>query len=778
MSRFREILLCWLLLAGSSAFALETRIIGEVLSASTGEPLANVSVFFKGTQVGTTTDERGSFYLHVELMRTAQLTFSCIGYKTQRLTVEPGKDVGMQVVLEEKRNNLEEVVVLPGANPALPLMDSVRAHRRDNMPSDASMDGETDLRYFLSHITSKTLKRRLWKSLESGMIRQEDSTYILPLPQNMYTFLSVPMPDHLDFYNPTLPFGGLSLLSPTAASAPAYYRYFLVDSLETPKRYIIDFRPKNSFDPLFTGSMTIDSATYALTEVTASVPKDANINFLTSLHYNSRYEEQTLTNEQIAAVMDIAVRTDSSHTFPALLAKQHYSNEPVKSSMTIETSMTSETSETSKPGESIETSLPDSTPGLIRFLSWFAWIYHTGYAKTGTPVDIGKLIEVLQINRYEKLHMGLPFRTNEKLFPHVSLEGYVGYGLRDRGVKYKAQAQVLLPVERRHMLGAYWWDHYVYSEVSPFDELMCENNWGYGNMSFTTYVLQDIFYKNSHATTTAVRKREFRLWAENDWCSSRGAMPGVETTLSVQIGRMGYGDACRYHYYDMPSFRYSSFSGVVRLGWQEQVADLYMTRKHIYSKYPTLFLGAEMGSFQMDGEDHYHVYGNLNLLVRHDAQLGMGGTLSYTFGAGIVLGAVPYPLLAIMDGNQSYSYAPTRFTLMNNAQFMADKYLILHADWNGQGILFNRIPGVRYARLRELVEMKVAYGGLSDKQKRLNSTLEGAPTQTLTIPYVEVGVGIGNILRIADVMSVWRLTNVGDGVTPRWAIRFRLNLGL
>ena len=74
--------------------------------------------------------------------------------------------------------------------------------------------------------------------------------------------------------------------------------------------------------------------------------------------------------------------------------------------------------------------------------------------------------------------------------------------------------------------------------------------------------------------------------------------------------------------------------------------------------------------------------------------------------------------------------------------------------------------------------MKVAYGGLSDKQKRLNSTLEGAPTQMLTIPYVEVGVGIGNILRIADVMSVWRLTNVGDGVTPRWAIRFRLNLGL
>lgn len=773
MSRLRQIVLCWLLALGTGVFALETRIIGEVLSGSTGEPLPNVSVYFKGTQVGTTTDENGSFYLHVELLRAARLTVSCIGYKTQRFTIEPGNDVGFQVILEEKRNNLEELVVLPGANPALPLMDSLRAHRRDNMPSDESMDGETDLHYFLSHITSKTLKRRLWKSLESGMIRQEDSTYILPLPDNLYTSLSVPMPGHLDFYNPTLPFGGLSLLSPTAASAPAYYHFFLIDSLEAPKRYIVDFRPKNSFDPLFTGSMTIDSATYALTAVTASVPKDANINYLTSLHYNSRYADKTLADEHIAAVMDIAVRTDSSHTFPALLAKQQYTGSAEKSSIGSPT-LSIRTNQTNQAGDTIA----PQEPPLIRFLSWFAWIYHTGYAKTGTPIDIGKLIEVLQYNRYEKLHMGLPFRTNEKLFKHVSLEGYVGYGLRDHGVKYKAQAQVLLPTERRHMLGAYWWDHYVYSEVSPFDELMCENNWGYGNMSFTTYVLQDVFYKNSHATSTAVRKREFRLWAENDWCSSRGAMPGVETTLSVQIGRMGYGDACRYHYYDMPSFRYSSISGVVRLGWQEQVADLYLTRKHLYSKYPTLFLGAEMGSYQMDGEDHYHMYGNLNLLLRHDAQLGMGGTLSYTFGAGIVLGAVPYPLLAIMDGNQSYSYAPTRFTLMNNAQFMADKYLMLHADWNGQGILFNRIPGVRYARLRELVEMKIAYGGLSEAQKRLNSTLEGAPSQTLTIPYVEVGVGIGNILRIADVMSVWRLTNVGDGVTPRWAVRFRLNLGL
>ena len=86
MNRLRHIAAVLLLLAGSSLWAVETRIIGEVLSASTGEPLTNVSVYFKGTQVGTTTDENGTFYLHVDLMRTAPLTVSCMGYKTQRFS--------------------------------------------------------------------------------------------------------------------------------------------------------------------------------------------------------------------------------------------------------------------------------------------------------------------------------------------------------------------------------------------------------------------------------------------------------------------------------------------------------------------------------------------------------------------------------------------------------------------------------------------------------------------------------------------------------------------
>lgn len=767
------------------AGAEETRIVGEVFAAETGEPISNVSVYFKGTKVGTTTDENGNFYLHVDLMRTATLMVSSIGYKTQKFTIEPGKDAGLAVVLEEKRNKLDELIVLPGANPALPLMDSVRAHRQDNKPADDSRTGETEQQFFLSHITSKTLKRRLWKSLESGMIMQEDSTYILPLPESMGVSLAVPVPEHLNFYDATIPFGSLSFLSPTAVSANAYYQYFLIDSLSEPKRYLVDFRPKNSFDPLFAGTLTIDSATYAITDVKASIPREANVNYLSSLHHAAQYDvsaprRSVLQDEQLSAVMDIAIKADSSHTFPALLVKQHYKGQSSSLENAENSVLSDSAANAGDLGESEQSKhtrtrftpqqfRSDSTDlPLFRFASWLGWLVHTGYIRTGTPVDIGNVQEIIQINHAEKLHLGLPFRTNEKLFPHVSLEGYIGYGFRDRAIKYKAQVQAILPTQRRNILGLYVWDRYVYSENSSFDDLARENSWIYANMTFTGYVLRDVFYKNSNAFSTSVRKREVRLWTENDWLSGHGSVPSVESKLAVQIGRMGYGNPMDYHYYDMPSFRFQSLSAVVRLGWHERVADLYLTRKHIYSTYPTLFVGGEIGTLKWDEETHYRPYGNINVLLRQDASLGMGGTLSYTFQAGMVFGRdIPYPFLAILDGNQSYTFVPTRFTLMNNNQFTNTKYLALHVDWNGQGILFNRIPGVRYLRLRELAEMKVAYG------------------DCMTVPYVEMGVGIGNILRIGEVYSVWRLTNPVNKLnrdmlspTPMWAIRFRLSLGL
>ena len=151
------------------------------------------------------------------------------------------------------------------------------------------------------------------------------------------------------------------------------------------------------------------------------------------------------------------------------------------------------------------------------------------------------------------------------------------------------------------------------------------------------------------------------------------------------------------------------------------------------------------------------------------------------------MGKVPYPLLHLFASNQTYTFDPQRFTLINNYQYAADSYLSMQAIWDGKGAFFNLIPGIRHLRLRELAEIKVAWGSLRDTHRSvvdsptLSSQEISQSYQLLTaptIPHIEMGVGIGNILRVGEVYSIWRLTHINDPATPYWTIRFRLSLGL
>ncbi len=73
-----------------------------------GEPVIGASVVEKGTTNGSITDLDGQFTLKVPPGGTVIIT--CIGYKTQEMTVTPGRT--MEVTLEEDAELLDEVVVV------------------------------------------------------------------------------------------------------------------------------------------------------------------------------------------------------------------------------------------------------------------------------------------------------------------------------------------------------------------------------------------------------------------------------------------------------------------------------------------------------------------------------------------------------------------------------------------------------------------------------------------------------------------------------------------
>ena len=79
--------------------------VSGVIKDATGKTVIGASVMVKGTKTGTVTDFDGRF--HVECTPGATLVISYIGYQTQEVKAADG----MNVVLQEAANDLNEVVV-------------------------------------------------------------------------------------------------------------------------------------------------------------------------------------------------------------------------------------------------------------------------------------------------------------------------------------------------------------------------------------------------------------------------------------------------------------------------------------------------------------------------------------------------------------------------------------------------------------------------------------------------------------------------------------------
>ena len=743
--------------------AVETIIVGEVVNETTGEAVPNVNIHFKGTKIGTTSDENGSYALRVDMTDKCQLVFSAVGYYTQRFDIEPGAMAGLQVALREKSATLTEIVVAPNENPALEVLRKVRAHRADNdrtLHPDLAGTLQREQTLYVSHIRKKHLRRALWRSLQAGMIAQDDSTYIMPLYRETQSFRlagkeMIPANDrqtktlilsstdyssllggegNLNFYANSVSLMGHAFLSPLAAGGNLYYRYYIDDeqsaissqqSALSDKECVIVFRTRNPFYATFNGTMVIDTVTFALRAINAYVPAEASVNYVNTLHVSQTLApDGTIADEHISALLDFAVKSDKAGTvFPTLLINTCLSNPNIQ--ITRNTPITPSTPGAPSSADSAFLTL-DSLP-IMRTARWFATIATTGYIPTGTPVDIGHIEEIIQVNRHEGVHVGLPFRTNEKMSKVVSLEASVGYGIKDRSPKGMGRVSVNLPTQRTNYLQFEYNDRYIWSEVDDFDRLLRENSMGWKNFDFTSYAFEAL-HRDSLCVNTALRQHQIQLHWFADWSSN------LETHLYT---RAGWQDG----------YAYQSLSAIARLSWGERKYDGYFMRRYAYSSlYPVLFLGFETGHWTNG------LYGHLRLLLTQHAQLGMGGKLTYAFQAGTLFGRVPSTLLWHADANQGYAYDPYRFTFLHGGQMLARHYVTLQTEWNGYGILFNTIPGIRWLHLRELVEAKIAYGGFL---------------------YAELGVGIGNILRICDLYSVWSLSP-----DIQWAMRFRIHLGL
>lgn len=112
---FRWLLGFFLLLISINAFAQSSgRLSGTVVDLSTQMPLAGISVSLQGSENGIITDSAGIFRFAALEVKTYNLVFSGVGYKSRsyfNIVISAGNETNLNIELEPAVESLSEVVI-------------------------------------------------------------------------------------------------------------------------------------------------------------------------------------------------------------------------------------------------------------------------------------------------------------------------------------------------------------------------------------------------------------------------------------------------------------------------------------------------------------------------------------------------------------------------------------------------------------------------------------------------------------------------------------------
>ncbi|NJO69841.1 MAG: carboxypeptidase-like regulatory domain-containing protein [Bacteroidetes bacterium] len=105
------------LLFGIQLQAQTTKIRGKITDKATNEAIPFVNIVLKGTTAGTISDFKGEYFLETKAVSDS-LTLSCLGYLPTTVAIIKQSFQTIDIEMEQLNTQLNEVVVLPGENPA------------------------------------------------------------------------------------------------------------------------------------------------------------------------------------------------------------------------------------------------------------------------------------------------------------------------------------------------------------------------------------------------------------------------------------------------------------------------------------------------------------------------------------------------------------------------------------------------------------------------------------------------------------------------------------
>lgn len=591
-------------------------------------------------------------------------------------------------------------------------------------------------------------------------------------------------------------------VSPLSSTlAVSYYKYYIMDTLDVSGTKCVDlgFVPVNSESYGFTGRLyvTLDG-NYALKKVTLNVPSHINLNFVDKLRI-----EQTFRQAE-----DSTWVKDSENTyinFYIINGTQQFYAHNVRSYENYQFEIANRDSVFGLLGETHmamrAAAQPDSfwvnhrhiplkekESALNELLAQMrkvpvfnviiktAEILITGFIPTKSDAkkskfDFGPMNTTFSSNSLEGFRMRLSGMTTANLNKNWFADGYLAYGISDRKFKYNGRLTYSFTPKDYHA-GEFPRNNlsamHEYDVYTPGQDFL-----------FTSKDNMFVAIKVGTPVTHMQYIRKTQLQYDKDWTNNLSLMAWARIENNEAAGTLRYNQMNE----DGTLTPWSSFDKT-EVGLQLRYAPgerAYNGRAGRESPFnlskdaPVFKVTHQLGVKALGGDFQYN---HTEVSAEKRIWLSSFGHIDALVKGGKVWDKVPFPLLILPNTNQSLTIQPEAFNMMNAMEFVADQYVSLSMTYYLKGWILNRVPLIKWLRLREVVSFSGIYGGLSDRNNpTLTPGLFQLPDGTMPLgnkPYMEASVGLENILKILRVDYYRRLSYLDNPGIKKGGFRIAL----
>ena len=615
--------------------------------------------------------------------------------------------------------------------------------------------------------------------------------------------------------------------SPISDNGIGFYRYYIMDTVQVAqdKCFHLSFVPNNSQDFGFTGHLYIMAdSTFRLKQCVLNLPAKTDVTFVESLKITQEFgalptgEWVQQTDDMLCEMnffgghfMVRRVTRNSDYEFeeisPMIFKQKGREIKEVNAMMKDDDFWNQYRSEVDLTKS--ESNMDNFIDNLTR-IKGFKYIMVglkaliESYVETGNPskVDVGPLNAMVSSNYVDGLRLRATAQTTANLHPQIFLKGYVAYGFKDERMKYLGQVEYSF--DKKEYLAREFPKHtlavsYQYDNMVPSDKFIradkdnvftalkvcMVDQYNYERKFSINYEHER---ENGLTTTALLRHANYEPCGELFYRTLEG-----ESQLQQALDKgVVTGEKFVKSPYNVHDITMVEASVGVRYAPGETFVNTKQRRLPINLDAPVFTLNHTIGVKGVLGSEYNYNFTEAGAYKRF--WLGSWGNVDAYLKGGIQWNKVPFPLLIMPAANLSYIIQDGTFNLINNMEFLNDRYASLDVAWNMQGKLFNRIPLLKKLKWREFIGVKCLWGELTDKnnpfleQNKEDKVLMKFPghyreggyydyssnVMNPHIPYVEITAGIHNIFKLLHVEYVRRLNYNHLPTANKWGIRLMI----